>query len=149
MSITYIPVGSKVWINLRAIRHVGVYLGNNRVIHNSKRTNQVVTEDLETFASGHTIKFCPPKQTFDQNDFYNKAEQIVGQKYSVSRFNCEHLASYLLGGKVSSPQWTSTMTSAGIGFLIGTFSNLSFKQTMVLSCALGFIGLAFANSRQP
>lgn len=143
------PIGSKVWINLKPIRHFGVYLGDNRVIHNSKRTNQVAIENLETFAYGHRIEFRAPKQTVDPNGLREKALQTVDQKYSISNFNCEHLVSYLLDDENVSRQLSYTMTSAGIGLSVSMAAGLSVKQTILVSCAFGYLGLASANAKTP
>jgi len=104
------------------------FAGRAWVIHNAK--NDCVKWDLiETFADGQPVSFLKrvARNRQEQILIIARAKSLLGQKFDLWNFNCEHLVTYALAGTPQSPQ---------LGFVIGG---------MLLLGALG--GLAAVSGR--
>lgn len=96
--------------------HRGIFAGFDLagrawVIHNAK--DQFVKWDLlETFAEGQTVSFLKrvARNAYEQNLIVARAKSLVGQKFDLWTFNCDHLVTYALAGVPKSPQ---------LGFFLG------------------------------
>lgn len=103
--------------------HVGIYIGSNGwngfVIHNDKDTGIVRQDDLQTFEAGHqaTLLRRTARSWYEQQVIVNRAHSLLGQKFDLVNFNCEHLATYAQGGIAQSPQ----LRIAGILSLVCLF----------------------------
>lgn len=90
--------------------HVGIYLGRDAwgqdwVIHNDK--GGYVKEDLlTTFAAGFQVQFVQRAATtwWEQEQIVARARSLLGKKFDLINFNCEHFANYAQTGKAHSPQ---------------------------------------------
>lgn len=102
------------------VEHAGVYLGNNEVIHNSPENN-VQRCSFEQFSEGKTVQVV--RSNLDESQaiqLKHKAEKMLSQpkSYNVFNFNCEQMASELLGGVASSAQLKSGCIGAITAALI-------------------------------
>jgi hypothetical protein len=84
---------------------------------------------LETFADGQPVSLLKrvARNRQEQNLIIARAQSLLGQKFDLWKFNCEHLVTYALAGAPQSPQ---------LGFALGG---------ILLLGALG--GLAVVSSR--
>jgi hypothetical protein len=96
--------------------HLGIFVGTDHagrawVIHNDK--NEFVKWDLlETFADGQSVSFLKrvARNWQEQDLIISRAQALLGQKFDLWKFNCEHLVTYALAGASQSPQ---------LGFALG------------------------------
>ena len=96
--------------------HRGIFVGADFagrvwVIHNAK--NDCVKWDLlETFAEGQPVSFLKrvARNQQEQILIIARAKSLLGQKFDLLNFNCEHLVTYALAGIPKSPQ---------LGFAVG------------------------------
>jgi len=90
--------------------HVGIYIGRDYfgrdwVIHNDK--GGVVKEDvLSTFAAGFPVSLVQRVASTwgEQQQIVARAHSLLGQKFDLLDFNCEHFANYAQTGVAHSPQ---------------------------------------------
>lgn len=93
-----------------ATKHRGVFagwdfFGRAVVIHNAK--NDSVRRDLfETFAAGLPVTVVSriARNMNQQEMIVGRAESLLGTKFDLWNFNCDHLVTYALAGVASSPQ---------------------------------------------
>lgn len=87
------------------VRHIGVYLGNNHVFHNSPEMGEHVSTFAD-FAAGQTVnidKRDPNVNLVQLN--WRVEERLQNRKpYHWSDYNCEDAANYVLTGKTGSEQ---------------------------------------------
>ncbi|AJQ92310.1 NlpC/P60 family protein [Gynuella sunshinyii] len=125
------------------IEHVGVYLGGGQVVHNSPN-NDVEIVNIQTYAEGHTIRVV--SMEFDDiEQLRHRLHQILNanRKYRATHRNCEHIASYLLWGRSSSPQIQAFIAGALIaGFAAWKAGN---KNWLGYAVAGGMIGCMIYN----
>jgi len=103
-------------------RHVGIYLGRDAwgqdwVIHNDK--GGYVKEDfLSTFAAGFPVSLAQRAAStwWEQQQIVARARSLLGQKFDLINFNCEHFANYAQTGVAHSPQ---------LGFVAGATALLA------------------------
>lgn len=96
--------------------HRGIFAGFDLagqvwVIHNAK--NQFVKWDLlEAFAEGQTVTLLKrvARNIYEQNLIVARAKSLLGRKFDLWSFNCDHLVTYALAGVPKSPQ---------LGFFLG------------------------------
>lgn len=83
--------------------HWGVYLGNDRVLHNSRNNGEHVSS-LKDFSSGENINVIRPSNE-KQQAILQRASQIAAnpKRYSYLWRNCEHTIYQIVEGKPRSP----------------------------------------------
>ena len=84
------------------VRHFGIWDAVNRqVIHNALPFVQLAT--WEQFANGivHIAHRARPRY---QNTVVERARALLGQKYDLLTFNCEHFVNFAAVGEKQSPQ---------------------------------------------
>ncbi len=90
--------------------HRGVFVGFDAwrrawVIHNAK--DGYVRQDLlEVFAAGHPVGLASraAQNWYEQQQIVARAQSLLGQKFDLLNFNCDHLVTYAQSGVPSSPQ---------------------------------------------
>ena len=110
MNNNRIEVDDIVGIQYPGFVHVGVYVGPRWfggpcVVHNSK-FGGVILSTLEEF-SGKAQIFIRQKATclwYQRGEIVQRALSLLGKKYDLLKFNCEHAAYYAQRGKAESPQ---------------------------------------------
>ncbi|WNJ99924.1 lecithin retinol acyltransferase family protein [Thalassospiraceae bacterium LMO-JJ14] len=146
MAINEIEIGSRVWVNLFPIRHHGRYLGNGMVAHNSKKNRCVSIEPLDAFSDGRKVYHSPPSTPIDVANMWAFAESLVGKPYSLTGFNCEHFANYLVDGVAKSKQAKYGATGACLGAVIAMSKNGGTREVLLLAGVLGIGGLLLAHA---
>jgi hypothetical protein len=106
-------------------RHVGIYASGRGVVHNHKSCCVELTS-MAGFSGGRPVRVISRVvgPWFEQEQAVQRALSLVGQRYDLLNFNCEHAAYYAQTGVAKSPQL--------VGFaalcLIGLFGFLAFRQ---------------------
>ncbi|MDD9180414.1 MULTISPECIES: lecithin retinol acyltransferase family protein [Aliivibrio] len=128
------------------VEHAGIYLGSDRVLHNSPDGNvQICT--LDEYSAGKPIKVILNQLSKEkQNELLHQAEQLISQAkhYGILSFNCEHLASSVLSGSSTSEQLQGVGLGAAAGLLLA-YSNKS-KYSFLFLLAGGLIGCMAVNA---
>ena len=89
--------------------HEGLYLGGNRVLHNTPERGDHISSVVEFF-SGFPIQFkVAPAHSL--HEVRRRAEQMAKENrpYSLTHHNCQHTVRKALGAPIESPQlqfWT-------------------------------------------
>jgi Lecithin retinol acyltransferase len=107
----YIPqIGDVVKIDRGLYQHVGVYVGAGfggyrDVVHNDK-SQGVIFSTLAEFSSGAPVLLHRQAvgNWWQRRVVANRAISLVGRKYNLWNFNCEHLATWSQTGNAESPQ---------------------------------------------
>lgn len=141
-----IPIGSKVWINFPLCRHYGVYLGNNEIVHLSKKHRQVRVESVADFCNGCELRFSYPSKYHDSASLRAAVAQRAKAAYSILSYNCEAFANDLTGEKSHSRQVTWGAVAAVATVVVAAHKGLTFKQTALLALAGAICGVALANA---
>ena len=99
-------------------RHRAVFLGLSfhgpRVIHNQK--DQSVREECYwVFAAGLPVSLVYRAADCSHADqIIARAQALLGQRYDLLNFNCDHLVTYAATGVPSSPQLQGTVVGLAV-----------------------------------
>ncbi len=125
------------------VEHAGVYLGSQRVLHNSP-TNGTEVIDYIKYAEGKAVKVI---ETGDHNhaELAARLEQILQERgeYQASFNNCEHIAHFLVYGRKFSPQIQATLICSVIA---GFISWKTQKGNPLVVATLGGLGGCLLNN---
>ena len=121
-----LQIGDKLSVPGRGgTRHVGVFVGNGQVIHNSKVHLRVVEESLVAFAEGAPITIEARARAGTEWLVVARARQHLGSVYDLLFWNCEHLVEYARTGTASSPQLTGAL---GLLAFLGLVAGVAYDQ---------------------
>lgn len=142
MNTEKIAIGDKLYRTKFCVEHVGTYIGNGWVLHNSPSFNVQVSR-IDEFALGKDVKVIHSKLTSDeQAKLLLKVGAILKtkEKYHVLSFNCEHLATKLALDKSHSEQLQVASTLAMLGLFLTDGQQTSTRiMTSIGVAALGCI----------
>lgn len=103
-----IPLGSVISVDFGAYRHYAIAASGpygTTAIAPSGRTSKVVEEPLDSLiARGKDFRIEPMWGNFDGKTVVARARQLLGRKYNLWFFNCEHFVRLVHGLKPKSPQ---------------------------------------------
>jgi hypothetical protein len=110
MNLNSFEVGDMIAIGRPGYKHVGIYIGLWRfngpcVVHNSKRGG-VILSTFSDFADNSQV-FIHQKAVGDfleRQTIVQRALSLLGTKYDLLKFNCEHAATMAQSGVARSPQ---------------------------------------------
>ena len=111
-------IGDVLFIQYEGFKHYGIYIGDNTVIHNSKKFSKVEKTSLHQFldnkqAQLSTIKSEKPALTVQT------ANKYLGLPYNLFNENCEHFVRTACGLVKESTQVQKYLISAlGAGALL-------------------------------
>lgn len=129
-----LKMGDLLYRQKGIVEHLGVYLGNKSVLHNSPTTGVRITT-IEEFSDKKPVKVKKVTSN-NHNELIDRLNEILGQKhqYSLIGNNCEHIANYLLKGRGYSPQLQASI----VGLLIsGLLSHKAKGSNLYLLLSLG------------
>ena len=103
----YVPqIGDMISIDRFGYKHVGIYVGMrghgaNDVVHNDKGGG-VVVASLADFSKGATIHLhkAASGDYFQREAIASRAFSLVGRKFDLFTFNCEHAANWAQTGRL-------------------------------------------------
>lgn len=109
--------------------HIGLYagsdwIGRGWVIHNAK-DDRVRWELLETFANGEAVSVVrQAANAYEGEVIIARAHSLLGQKFDLINFNCEHFVTMAISGAAISPQLRGVAIGlailAGVGLVART-----------------------------
>jgi hypothetical protein len=109
MNMNSLEMGDMIRIQRFGYSHIGIYVGwmrgRNCVVHNDK-FGGVVLSTLEEFSDNQPVHIHKkaPDDYFVRTMIKGRAMALLGKKYDLLTFNCEHLANLVQSGKSESPQ---------------------------------------------
>ena len=103
-----------VWI-FPFFRHKGIvsdrfYGDKPMVISNSARADRVTEEPWDVFADGQPVVVEGYPSNLPTWAVVHRARELIGVRYDLFRWNCEHLTSYAHGSVPRSPQFGFLVT---------------------------------------
>jgi hypothetical protein len=139
-------VGDLLYRSKLFVEHAGIYLGDNRVLHNSPDGNVHICT-LEKYPDRNPVKVVLSRLSAEQkNELLFNAKQLIdkAKSYGVLSFNCEHLVSSVLFGKPASEQ----LQGAGIGAVAGLLlaSSNQSKNLPLTICIGALLGCVAVNA---
>ncbi|PUB88045.1 MAG: hypothetical protein DBP00_07390 [gamma proteobacterium symbiont of Ctena orbiculata] len=107
--MNYLQPGTIVSVAVGPIRHFGIVsdrvdFGSPYIISSSNRTGQVAEEKSEIFANGGKIKVHGYPSRLNPFEVLKRARNMLGTKYDIFKWNCEHFVRWAHGLKPESPQ---------------------------------------------
>lgn len=142
---TDLNIGDLLYRSKSLVQHVGVYLGNNTVIHNSP-DGDIQEVSFEDFAENKDVKI--EKVVLENISILTNQLEIMRYStatYSVTHNNCEQFARKLLGMRPTSPQVTAVATGAVLGALVSVIAEKSPFWSILIG---GALALTIANSNK-
>lgn len=105
----YILPGTVLAVAVGPIEHVGIVTDQTRdgfptVISNSHRAGRVVEEPLPTFVSGGEPRIVGYLGKLSPVEVLRRARSLIGTKWKLLSWNCEHFVRWAHGLKPTSPQ---------------------------------------------
>lgn len=105
--------------------HRGVFIGFDVwgrawVIHNAK-DGYVQQDLLEVFAVGQPVSLASrtARNWYQRQQIVARAQSLLGQKFDLLNFNCDHLVTYAQSGVAVSPQLRTFAALLGVAALCG------------------------------
>jgi hypothetical protein len=125
----YLPqVGDVIKVNCGVYSHVGVYVGkrpgsSQDVVHNEKNQG-VILSTLTEFSRGRAILLHRQAEGDwrDRAKIAQRAISLIGTKYDLWKFNCEHAASLAQTGTAESPQIAAFICFACLVLVLAVFA---------------------------
>jgi len=128
-------LGQVLKIQYAGFRHYGIYVGDNTVIHNSKKYRCVEEISLESFADDRQIEVSSIEAE-NPKIAVQTAKKYLGVPYDLFSENCEHFVRTACGLVKESTQVQKYLISAiGIGAMI-------HSDNTAIKCAGGAATLA-------
>jgi hypothetical protein len=138
-----LKLGDMLYRSKGIVEHKGVYLGADKVLHNSPE-GDVSIVDFDDFAKGEQVKIIQ----IDEHNVHLLSQRLHevlarDERYVFWSNNCEDIANFLVFGRKYSPQ----MQAACIGGLIGAAVGVKTKKEHWWALALvgGVGGLLLCN----
>ncbi|MFT5721198.1 MAG: hypothetical protein ACI9W6_001511 [Motiliproteus sp.] len=111
-------LGDVLYIQYTAFKHYGIFVGGNKVIHNSKKFLKVEEISLEDFSDGKSVTLSTIKSK-NPNIAIQTAKKYLGIPYSLFSENCEHFVRTSCGLiKESTQVQKYLITALGTGALL-------------------------------
>jgi hypothetical protein len=112
--------------------HRGIYIGNDDcgmplVAHNSRKHGYVLIQTAYEFSDGAPITVVSHAAPRTETVVVERALSLLGTRYNISTWNCEHFANFAQTGNAYSEQ----------------LSSFKFDLRVL---AVSFLGLAFLSS---
>ncbi len=121
MSDYKLQVGDIIEVDRFFYRHVGIYVGprtfDGRVVAHNDKNGGVVLSTLAEFSGGQPIqlrKSAGNVNYFQRQETADRILSLLGQKFDLLTFNCEHAANWAQNGKSESPQLQGVFLLAAI-----------------------------------
>lgn len=119
-----LKIGDKIWVpGPYLTKHYGMYIGRyfddrrglieHAVVHNSKVQHGVVIDSLARFSGGKEVQIERRAVPGYEDVVAQRALALVGTKYDLLGFNCEHMVNIAQSGEHKSEQLRN---AAGVAF---------------------------------
>lgn len=122
----YLKPGDKIWVpGPYLTRHYGMYIGphfddrrgliEHAVVHNSKVQHGVVIDSFVRFSGGKQVTVEDRAAPGYEDVVAQRALALVGTKYDLLGFNCEHLVNLAQTGEHKSQQLRNAAGLSALG----------------------------------
>ena len=144
-AIKDINIGDLLYRSKGLVQHVGVYLGDNIVIHNSPIAG-IQEVSFEVFSESKVVKI----ERVELKSISILIEQLEimrcsTMKYSVLGNNCEKFARELLGKRPCSPQINAVIAGAAAGALVSVVAEKNLWLSILIG---GGLALTLSNANK-
>ena len=118
--------GTVVSVPIFAVyRHKGIvssrwYNGKPMVISNSSRFGGVAEEPWDVFEQGRTVAIEQSPSAMPLHQVVSRAQSLIGTKYNLFNWNCEHLVTHAYGLRPHSLQIAITLVITAICGVLAT-----------------------------
>ncbi|MCL1077042.1 hypothetical protein D5R81_03915 [Parashewanella spongiae] len=139
-------IGDLLYRSKGIVQHVGVFLGGNKVLHNSPDCNTAIVS-LEKFSADKPIKVV--RRSIKEPEFFKQRIDYaltIEKTYNPFSYNCEQLATYVVEGNSQSKQIVGTVIGSAIGLIVDRVFNL--KSPVLSMAAGGIAGCAVINKQR-
>lgn len=110
--------GDVLSIQYTGFKHYGIYIGNDTVIHNSKKFSKIQAIPLEDFKDGRMPKLSTIKSK-KPSESASIAQKYLGLPYDLFSENCEHFVRVVCGLEKESTQVQKYLLSTiGVGTVL-------------------------------
>jgi hypothetical protein len=108
------------------IDHYGIYAGSGAVIDNHPDRGVSLT-NMKSFLNGRKLErvFRYRGNTFSRSQVVQKAYSMIGMKYDLTNFNCEHFVNEVLGAGKKSQQLANAGTVLVLSCIIFGLINVT------------------------
>lgn len=102
------------------VLHSGVYVGprgpNDEDIGHNTKWGEVELVTLEEFAGGRPVQVIesPARTWWEAERIADRARSLLGRRYDLLRFNCEHVTNFAVKGEATSPTVSAVVTAAAV-----------------------------------
>lgn len=101
------------------ITHVGIATGQGTVITNSKSSGCVCEQSVEEFAAGKLLKIVGYPGNLEAAKVIRRAKSLIGTRYNLLNFNCEHFVRWAHGLRPASAQiWVAVFVVIAAALVI-------------------------------
>ena len=129
-------IGDLLYRRKSLVMHVGLYLGNGMVLHNSPKNGEELI-DYDTFAAEKPV-YAKPSH-LDAEQVLAKATEVLAHpgQYRLFKNNCEHTVGGVVDGHKFSHQLSEIEAWALIG---GAFGKSFGRKSMYIGGFIGALG---------
>jgi hypothetical protein len=102
--MSFFSAGTVIAVSAGPITHVGVATDQDTVITNSKGHGFVCEQSIDEFSDGRPVKMVGYPGSLQPVEVLRRARSLIGTRYNLLNFNCEHFAWWAHGLRPTSPQ---------------------------------------------
>lgn len=131
-----LTIGDILFRRKSMVMHVGIYLGDNRILHNTPKAGEHEV-DFDAFAAGKSVFAKASEMTPAQ--ILSKAQAVLANpaQYHLFKNNCEHTTNSVLSQGNFSAQLSEIEAWALIG---GAFGKSFGRKSMYIGGFIGALG---------
>ena len=121
MSSQNYQIGDVIGVQEFFYRHRGIWVGNGRVFHASKKRGQNVIDTIHDFSNGKPVQHEGYPSNLSPEEVIHRAHRLIGQPFNLFGDNCEHLVAKVHGLPKQSPQlrqWSAVALAAILVFVV-------------------------------
>lgn len=115
---TVVSVPIVLWYRHRGVVSDRWHRGKPTVISGSGRAGSVCEESWDAFADGQVVNIDGYPSTLQPWDVLLRARRLIGTRYRLFDWNCDHVVAVAHGLKSESPQVAGTVAIAAIVALV-------------------------------
>lgn len=132
-------IGDLLYRSKGLVEHVGVFLGNNKVVHSSPDYG-ISIDTLDDFSKNKTVKIVSVTDS-NKNELATRLQRLLSydSNYDLFANNCEHVASYLINGRKLSPQLQASIALSLFGGILAFTTNKPIVRSMIVSLLIGVL----------
>ena len=116
--MSYVQPGTIVAVSVGPTTHMGIATERGTFIANSKKWGCVREQGQEEFSGGQPVRSVGYWGKLTPADVLDRARSLVGKRYDVVDFNCEHFVRLVHGLPLASPQIRAVLLLLLVGTVV-------------------------------